>query len=83
MLPAGRPPGTACIPAVTESGWEVPCAKILQSTGGGSKLLSIPSVSSTFRWNAQQVARLATQKGAIYILAEAELKVSDTVVSIQ
>ena len=55
----------------------------LQSTGGGSKLLSIPSVSSTFRWNAQQVARLATQKGAIYILAEAELKVSDTVVSIQ
>ena len=27
MLPAGRPPGAACIPVVTESGWEVPCAK--------------------------------------------------------
>ena len=50
----------------------------LQSTGGGSKLLSIPSVSSSFRWNAQQVARLATQRGAIYILAEAELKLSHT-----
>ena len=54
----------------------------LQSTGGGSKLLSIPSVSSSFRWNAQQVARLATQRGAIYILAEAELKLSHTLASI-
>lgn len=54
----------------------------LQSTGAGSKLLTIPSVSSSFRWNAQQVARLATQKGAIYILAEAELKLSATLVSV-
>ncbi len=52
----------------------------LQPTGGGSKLLAIPSVSSSFRWNAQQVARLATQKGAIYILAQAELKLSDDLV---
>lgn len=30
--------------------------KYLQATGGGVRALSIPSVSSSFKWTAQQVA---------------------------
>ena len=39
----------------------------LQSAGEGSKTLVIPSVSSTYRWTAQQVSRLAGQKSNIII----------------
>ena len=45
----------------------------LQAAGEGSKTLVIPSVSSTYRWTAQQVSRLAGQKGNIYILAQADM----------
>lgn len=45
----------------------------LQAAGEGSKTLVIPSVSSTYRWTAQQVARLAGQKASIYILAQADM----------
>ena len=45
----------------------------LQSTGGGAKSLMVPSVSSSFKWTAEQVVRLAGQKGTIYILAQEEL----------
>ena len=41
----------------------------LQPTGGGSKMLGIPSVSSTFCWTAQTVARLGNSKQPIYIMA--------------
>ena len=41
----------------------------LQPTGGGLKMLGIPSVSSTFCWTAQTVARLGNSKQPIYIMA--------------
>ena len=44
----------------------------LQSTGGGSKTLTIPSQSSSFKWTPQQVAR-SSQSGTIYILAQDDL----------
>ncbi len=46
--------------------------RFLQSTGGGCKTLSIPSISTHFQWTATQVASLAGQ-GAIYILADEDL----------
>ena len=49
----------------------------LQPTGCGSKSLTIPSQSSTFRWTPQQVARLSGQAGSIYIQAQSELKISN------
>ena len=45
----------------------------LQSAGEGSKTLVMPSVSSTFCWTAQQVARLAGQRSTIYVLAQADI----------
>ena len=45
----------------------------LQATGGSSRSLSVPSVSSSFEWTAQQVAKLGNQRNTIYILAEDEL----------
>ena len=45
----------------------------LQSAGVGSKTLVVPAQSSTFKWTGQQVARLAGQKGTIYILAQADM----------
>lgn len=45
----------------------------LQSTGGGSKTLTIPSQSASFKWTPQQVARLSCQSGTIYILAQDDL----------
>ena len=48
--------------------------KYLQATGGGSRSLSIPSVSTSFRWTAPQVAKLGNQRNTIYILAERDLK---------
>ncbi len=44
----------------------------LQSTGGGSKMLTAPSLSAHFKWTAQQVVCLAKQ-GSVYILSEDEL----------
>ena len=51
--------------------------KYLQSTGGGVRSLSVPSVSASFEWTVQQVAKLGNQRNTIYILAEKELKYSD------
>ena len=45
----------------------------LQATGGGAKSLTIPSQNSSFKWIPQQVARLSSQSGTIYILAKADL----------
>ena len=50
--------------------------KYLQATGGGVRALSIPTVSSSFQWTAQQVAKLGNQRHTIYILAENDLKLS-------
>ena len=47
--------------------------KYLQSTGVGTRTLTIPSVSV---WTAQQVAKLGNSKQAIYILANDELACS-------
>ena len=47
----------------------------LQPTGVGSRSLTIPAVSASFMWTAQQVARLKTP---IYILAQDELVVTDS-----
>ena len=49
----------------------------LQATGGGSRSLSVPSVSASFQWTAQQVAKLGNQRNTIYILAEGELNLPD------
>lgn len=46
----------------------------LQPTGGGTQSLTIPSVSSSFTWNAQQVARLGNNKGTIFIMAQEDLQ---------
>ena len=46
----------------------------LQATGAASRSLSIPSISSSFKWNPQQVAKLGNQRNTIYILADDELK---------
>lgn len=45
----------------------------LQATGGSSRSLSVPSVSPSFRWTAQQVAKLGNQRNTIYIIAEDDL----------
>ena len=47
--------------------------QFLQSTGVGSQTLAIPSVSSSFDWSAQQVAKLGNSKQPIYIIAVDEL----------
>ena len=49
---------------------------ILQSAGAGSRRLTIPSVSTSFQWNAKQVVQAAGQ-GFIYILAHDALATSD------
>lgn len=45
----------------------------LQSTGGGSRTLTVPCVSSSFSWTAQQVAKLGSSVQPIYIMAKDEL----------
>ena len=45
----------------------------LQPTGGKSKVLTIPSLSTSFSWTAQQVAKLGTAKQAVYIIAGDDL----------
>ena len=47
----------------------------LQPAGAGSRTLTIPSVSSSFSWTAQQVAKLGPNKQSIYILARDKLAV--------
>ena len=48
--------------------------KILHMSGGGSKTLTVPVVSSSYKWTAGAVAgKLA--KTLIYVLAEEPLKV--------
>ena len=41
----------------------------LQPTGIGARTLTVPSVSNSFCWTAQQVAKLGGHKTPIYILA--------------
>lgn len=45
----------------------------LQSTGCGSRSLTLPSVSTSFSWTPQMVARLGSVKQPIYILAQQHL----------
>lgn len=47
----------------------------LQRVGVGAKALTVPSVSSTLTWTAQQVARLGGYKQPIFILAQEPLAV--------
>ena len=54
----------------------------LQPTGSGSHTLSVPSVSSSFNWNAKQVARLGSTTGTIYILAGDDLLLNKEDVSV-
>ena len=53
--------------------------EFLQPTGCGSYALTIPNVSQQFSWSSQQVAKLSTTKGTIYILAKEKLTVDDEV----
>lgn len=47
----------------------------LQTSGGGGKTLVVPSLSSSFQWNAQEVCKLG--KSCIYILAGKRLTVEN------
>ena len=49
----------------------------LQPAGAGTKSLTVPSVSSSFCWTAQQVAKLGG-KQPIYILAKDHLVFQDS-----
>ena len=51
----------------------------LQSTGGGCKTLTVPCVSSSYEWTAQQVSRLASGRSSIYIMALDELTLPNPV----
>ena len=48
----------------------------LQPTGAGSRTLTVPSVSASFSWTAQQVAKLGTTTQAVYIMAKDKLEVN-------
>ncbi len=52
--------------------------EILQPTGGVSKSLTIPAMSSSFRWTASSIASKSA-KQPIYILAVDELQVYMTI----
>ena len=45
----------------------------LQATGGSMRCLTVPSVSTSFWWTTQQVAKLGNQQNTIYILADGDL----------
>ena len=49
--------------------------KILQNSGGSSRTLNTPAVSSSFKWTASAVSG-RNAKVLIFILADAELNVS-------
>lgn len=51
----------------------------LQPTGAGSHCLSMPVVSTSFQWTAQQVARLGGNKLSIYVMAMDELELESQV----
>ena len=51
----------------------------LQPTGSGSRSLSMPAISTSFQWTAQQVAKLGANKQTIYILATDELELVSAV----
>lgn len=51
----------------------------LQPTGAGNRSLSVPSVSASSSWSAQQVVKLAVNKQTIYILAEDDLELPNEV----
>ena len=53
--------------------------EFLQPTGCGSYALTIPNVSSLFDWTPQQVAKLSSSKGSIFILAKDKLAIDDEV----
>ena len=56
-----------------------PCFHYLQATGGGTKSLTVPAQSESFKWTPFQVSRLSRQSGTIYILAQDELDLNDKV----
>ena len=45
----------------------------LQPTGSGTRSLTVPALSSSFKWTVQQVAKLGGNKGIIYIMAQDNL----------
>lgn len=47
----------------------------LQPTGG-ARSLTVPVVSSSFTWTAQQVAKLGNNKGTIYNMAQDDLNIA-------
>ena len=49
----------------------------LQAAGSGTKALTVPAQSPSFKWTPQQVSRLSGQSGTIYILAQDELALKD------
>lgn len=53
----------------------------LQSTGSGTRTLTVPSVSPSFRWTAQQVAKLGSSTQAVYIMAK-ELLVKESTLEV-
>ena len=48
-----------------------------QAAGGGTKALTVPAQSPSFKWTPQQVSRLSGQSGTIYILAQDDLALKD------
>ena len=52
---------------------------ILHPIGGGSKSLTVPSISSSFSWTAKEICK-AAGRGAIYIWVQDDLvKLEDKV----
>ena len=49
----------------------------LQPTGIGARTLTVPSISNSFCWTAQEVAKLGGHKSPIYILAKDKLTLSE------
>lgn len=49
----------------------------LQPTGEGNYSLTVPSVSASYQWTAQQVAKLANSRGCVYIMALDDLDIQD------
>ena len=45
---------------------------ILHPIGGGSKSLTVPSISSSFSWTAKEICK-AAGRGAIYIWVQGDL----------
>ena len=53
------------------------CFQYPQSTGGGTKSLTVPAQSASFKWTPLQVSRLSGQSGTVFILAQDELDLKD------